>query len=343
MINRKTCLIVGAGASADLNFPVGKALKDQVAETLAGKNKATSNWFHHCITLQNGNNQALASDILRRAASYEHQIKGAASIDNFLDQHRDDQELVMAGKAAIFYQIAAAEQNSLIGRTFLSGQMQEAAVNYFINPLMQFVSRNHTRDDVLNSIANISFITFNYDRAIERAVSIWLSNNFRIPFDETLSKLNIIHVYGSLAEYDGSSLNNYFEARSQGPLLNPQIEVPRLANRIRLFTEQSETAFRQQVRKEIESSRTTIYLGFGFEEQNVRFLGSGGPGSRVFATVYDMSDPNQKAVTDSIRRMHGINRANVDNFIDVVPGKCAKLFSEHYFAIASAIGSTFDA
>ncbi len=338
MINRKTCIVVGAGASADVGFPLGVKLKAEVAEILSGRDPSTKDWFLGCVALQNGNQRRAAEDVLARCARYRDQIIGAASVDNFLDQRRNDQEMVLAAKAAIYFAISRAEQSCVIGRKLRGQAIQSAAPDYFINPLMNFVSRGHTREDILESLRNLTFVTFNYDRAIERSVVIWLKENFHIDSSETLKFLDVKHVYGSLGTYDPLEAGNYFDFQGQFPMSNPHIEIAKFAGRISLFTEQTNAKIRSEIIDALRGAKTVFYLGFGFEEQNTRLLKCGS-NSAIFATTYGMGAANSDSVQRIIGVNHGIIKPNIENFITLFDGKAKALFQEHYFDIASAIGS----
>ena len=101
MISRKAAIIVGAGASFDLGMPLGSGLKKRVATVLLDERSERAHFFRAALMKVFDGNQELVSRAIRHSSKFADAMAASASIDNFLDQHRDAVEFVIAAKLAI--------------------------------------------------------------------------------------------------------------------------------------------------------------------------------------------------------------------------------------------------
>jgi hypothetical protein len=111
---RRNVIVVGAGASKEFELPTGKELKSLIAKTADiefedGYRLITGN--HEIVdtlkVLANSKNPS-SNDInryLHAAWQIRDNMPLAPSIDNFIDTHRDNVDLVEFGKIAIAHSI----------------------------------------------------------------------------------------------------------------------------------------------------------------------------------------------------------------------------------------------
>lgn len=176
MINRKIALVVGAGASKDVGLPLGWELKIGIADCLTFKSNSMSlvlndqnRDIHKCIANFSGGDQAVFERLIRKANFIAQNMKVSASIDNFLDTHRDDAEILWLGKLAIADRTFKEECHSSLSNTNMrKGRIIDESEEYFINEFLKLLVKGHPLGEISRSSSNVTFVIFNYDRCIER-------------------------------------------------------------------------------------------------------------------------------------------------------------------------------
>lgn len=301
MLSEPTLIIVGAGASFELGLPTGLTLKDQVANRLN-------------ITFPNGYSQKSGDDeiaelLKRRAVSAGKQgwnhllhkcwrirdaLPGALSIDNVLDAHNADPDLIYAGKLAIVKSILEGERKSKLfgnGSQYGTNVFQKAVGTWLI-PFFQLLTENVRKDDVEKIFDNLHVISFNYDRSIERFLpeALGLYYGLDQPTSEQLaSRLKIIHPYGSV----GSLFRHGEIFSSYG---DDQARIDLLADHIRTFSEGlANVELKASIQKAYSAASQLIFLGFAFHPINMQLLQADGPTAarKIFATTFGFGQPAQ--------------------------------------------------
>lgn len=331
MIKNKTVIVVGAGASKDLGLPLGTELKSKISTYLRNGSELREVFP---VLVKPGEN----TGELQKAASFiSKNVERAASIDNFLDNHSGSEEITLVGKLAIAACIARAEHDAALNapdaqlsrhKRNVSGD--EVNAKYFLEDLLPLVVRNHTVGDVVDSLKNLTFVIFNYDRCIERYILLWLSRNFDQDMGEVVKQnVGFHHVYGQLDEYE---FKDHFSLRTSNPdfFLNPHSELPKIASRLKIFSEQKDAKVVSVINEKMLSARAVLFVGFAFEEQNMSlFKDSRGPGSKsVFATSFGFSEPDQRLIENELRN----KLARYEENTHVAAVKGAALF--HHFSMA---------
>src|ERR1051325_5256636 len=122
MFNKKTLLVVGAGASKEVDIPTGSELKQSIADRLDLRFAMSNEQKSGDPTIY----EALAEAIRResqRGSITPYILAGqrihaamplAPSIDAFIDAHHGDKHLELCGKLAIVRAILRAERKSLL-------------------------------------------------------------------------------------------------------------------------------------------------------------------------------------------------------------------------------------
>lgn len=254
MVQQKTVLILGAGASHPYGFPLGLELS-QLIYSKAKSISPEDAWGLYNIKKNN---------IISFSESFKK--SGVSSIDEFLFTRP---EFIEIGKSLIANVLLPFEDESKLFDIFGS----EVKENWYRSYLIQsLISSNKLSGFSSNQL---SIITFNYDSSLEHFLFTSLKNRFN-ESDENiaveLNQLKIIHVHGQLGflpwqkhnvidsviEYGGKSYKYSFLSAAKHIKIiheaNPASEEFKIATEL------------------IEDANSVYFLGFGFHPENLRRL-----------------------------------------------------------------------
>jgi hypothetical protein len=347
MFQQKTLFIVGAGASAEVGFPIGSELTAQIASELRafGDRERPYNYGSGGNRIDRALARRPSTPIdfrelmaLRETASLiEQAMPLAKSIDSYIDDHASDPNTELLGKLAIAARIFDAERgsqlflnlegkNSRLDWTFLSSK--------WFGKFFSILTAGRPNKNPETLFENISFIVFNYDRCIEQFILQSLMNYFRLPLHEAsqiLKRCVIKHPYGSLGPLDDSqsSVANVFggsvpSERSDG------IHLLNMAGRLKTFTERiTEEAELAEIKELVQDARTIVFLGFAFHQQNMDLLDPGTEGNveRVFATMYRVPKPEQQILFRRIAKI--MRQPSAAAAIQVEPTECSVMLGDY--------------
>ncbi len=354
MFESDTLFVVGAGASAEIGLPVGAALLEAIAEKLKisfqGGFRQTSGDpdIAEVIRLYARRRNENQNLYYQKARMIDGAVPIAPSIDNFLDAHKKDEHLQFCGKLGIVASILEAERKSKLFVDEVNGGHDDLSRlnGSWYTLFMKILVERVDLDEIESVFDNVSFITFNYDRCIQRFLHVALQKYYGIDSGRAanlISKLEIIHPYGSIGRLPfegGSSVVPYGARLDEAALIEA-------AGRIRTFTEQIEDfEFLEAIRQSVSGAETLVFLGFGFHPQNMELLSGGSMinARRAYATSYLCSNGDIEVF---IRQIHAMLEddfspgKDFDGYsVDVrVPAglKCADLLSEFSRSIPRAI------
>ncbi len=334
----KTIIIVGAGASAELGLPVGSVLKQQISNRLM---RAQDNTPVRDPVLYQAAHSFLYQGVLRhqklfRAANLiSEALPLATSIDNFLDAHRDDQDIQLMGKLAIVRSILEAEQNSPLhrenGRPAID--FEKLSATWYVK-FFRLLVENCTVEDLPERFTQVRLVVFNYDRCIERFLVLALIQYFDVSGEvaaDLLSKIEIVHPYGVVGSFD---LRRPDTVTPFGYIPNSEQALV-LAEQILTFSENvSKTSLELPVRAEdIWTARRVVFLGFAYHDLNLRLLfpdkifentHAGMKSIEYLGTAYGVSASDVKSLETYVR-----SRFRTDSEIWFTPKKCTDFFDEH--------------
>jgi hypothetical protein len=275
----------------------------------------------------------------QKARMIEGAVPVAPSIDNFLDAHKKDERLQFCGKIGIVASILEAERKS---KLFFGEPSRERVDLGRLNgtwytAFMKMLDERVDLDEIESVFDNVSFITFNYDRCIQKFLHVALQKYYGIDSRraaDLISKLEIIHPYGSIGRLPfegGPSAVPYGAKLDESALIEA-------AGRIRTFTEQMEDEDSlMAIHESVRRAETLVFLGFGFHPQNMELLsvGIGNNVRRAFATSFCCSNGDIEVFIRQIRAMLGDEHNQGGTFdgyaVDVrVPFglQCSQLLSE---------------
>ncbi len=334
-MSQKTVFVIGAGASKEVDLPIGSELKKSIANTLTFTNENThgvpDTGDRIIIRTFLLNNEYLplfkASEVIRRA------MPQAPSIDNFLDIRSNDELIVFCGKLAIVRTILEAE-----GQSRLSGENIDFDKNEdtWFNSFFQQLTENCKSEGLKERLKSIALIIFNYDRCIEHYLYHAIQNYYSLSSEETVSLLkclDIFHPYGVVGLLPWQTSSNSIQF---GATPKPE-QLIKLSQRIKTFTEGTDESSSQitSIRSYIETSRRLIFLGFAFHPLNMDILFPiiydnthvVRERKNIYATFMGISLEDQQYITEDLKERLRINKNDMD--LIKIKGNaysCAKLF-----------------
>ncbi|NOU07881.1 MAG: hypothetical protein HOO99_17035 [Hyphomicrobiaceae bacterium] len=297
MFKPNTVFIVGAGASVDFGFPVGRALKTEISNLFhRSKNSSIGRSLidvefskfleEYCAIvaphLKIRNLFSLNSEILEACQRIRSGLPFAPSIDNFIKNRNDDLLIVACAKAAIAWKIFSYERVAAArlaagidphGRRIDIADVKLDGTWHQIFCEQLFTAT--TKVEIQEALSRVKIISFNYDRCIEQILRIALMGTFSLSEHEAsilANQVEVLHPYGDLGPlaYDNSSTpvsyGAFNERYDQGT-----VEQFLVACRsIKSFYE--EPNLKERITATIDASDTLVFLGFGYHSQNLNLL-----------------------------------------------------------------------
>jgi hypothetical protein len=318
MLRTRTTLIVGAGASAELQFPSNAELLARVIQGYDFKRTASD------TSTRDG--QLLLRNIYKLAERLNKKVEEVAaaaerlrnacrlgrSIDTVLEQYDHDPLVVACGKLAITFFLGQAEARSnlkdaprLEGELPLQGKIAE----YWIYQLGQLITSGVPRSRIGQTLEQLTIINFNYDRSIEHFLPYALVMAYGIDLKEAqqvvADKLDIVHPHGAIGRLPWQT--------GDAPQAEWGVEQPwnihAIAAQLKSLNERSadRNALRD-IRLSVASAKRLVFLGFGFQPQNVDLLFENTLSHHpdVLISTYGMSAGNTATVAQMIRRLAGL-------------------------------------
>lgn len=348
MFKSKTCFVVGAGASEELNFPIGKGLTADIAKLIHIEAdfgfplKKGDPQIYQTLQILHRTPEWKENTFLRSGRELAEAMELAPSIDTFLQTHIDNAEYKILGKLGIAQAILQAERKCKLHAAKGGPVRYGDIANTWYVSLAQHLFSGIPADNPASAFDNVSFIIFNYDRCLEvfliRAVSVY----FRIPMSEAqkiVSKVEILHPYGSIGPLDDSGPESAVFGDNEADLVA-------VTKRILTFSESVEDDdLVQNTKRLIRESETLVFLGFAFHEQNMDLLGDELPKQekksavrRVYATTFGMSASDMQVVKAQIAHLlRGRPQKERDDYtIEMFSGKCRDLFAEYWRSLSAS-------
>lgn len=340
-MSHKTVFIIGAGASKEVNLPIGSQLKNSIADLLT-------------FTGEDGyNGTGTGSEIIAKAfriKDYQSNrffeaskvicgaMPQALSIDNFLDARSEDDSIIFCGKLAIVDAILKAEAKSLLsGKKIDFAKIENTWFNSFFQQLME----NCKPKDLEERMNSIALIIFNYDRCIEHYFYHALQNYYSISSEaasKLLQKIDIYHPYGVVGLLPWQTSDNSNSIQYGATPEPDQLIV--LSQQIKTFSEGTDDTSSQikSIRSYVKSSKRLVFLGFAFHQLNMDLLSpipkDNGPSARdrkhIYATGFDISFNDRNDIGRDLKVRLGINSTNEDLVnIEIHNDTCAELFKQN--------------
>ena len=337
MFKRRTLFIVGAGASQEVDFPLGATLAKSIGQRLIRHvDKATREATYNNSELYGQLRRTFPNEINEYFVAARQITEGihlAKSIDDFLNIHSADDRVKTVGKAAIVRSILQAERNSdlFVDQSNIYNKLDFAKVEdtWFVK-LMRVLGPDVPLKHVEALFEQVMFIVFNYDRCLEHFLIHALQALYGITAEtakKIVANISIVHPYGTVGELESV------------PFGGPDVNEPnyfQLASRIKTYTEQIEDGgIVETMHEMMQVAQCIVFLGFAYGEQNMDLLKPRTPIERspVFGTSYGLSQSDRAAVSARIFQMMKppppatlYTDSLVQLGIDI---KCTRLFDEY--------------
>jgi hypothetical protein len=251
----KTLFVIGAGASAEFNFPTGtdlmnrikgKLVYDEAISSLADKEIHRALLTHVNRTPPSAAVIYGLNDYVDAARQINRAMPLSASIDTYMDDHRSDARIQLCGRLAIVKAIMEAEGISKFIFTPESAPRLPPGImssvdfdklnnSWFVRFFRILKGGGVSKENVAAIFNNISIISFNYDRSVEYMLVGGLHYYYGILESEAeviLQTLRIIHPYGTVGPWHEGDDHLPF-----GQIADGLDDLLKLANRIRTYTE----------------------------------------------------------------------------------------------------------
>lgn len=305
MFNSKVVFVLGAGASAEINMPVGRGLADIIARKMSlafdNAGRLVGNGDHRLfdqVAEIIGQDEAI-----RAATRLANGLPFVKSIDEFLDYNNVDQSLVNMGKAAIVRSILEAEHGSKLIDTTTNPTRPTFTVSGAYFSWLIHLIRMLGQSSPVRLIENATFINFNYNRSLEFFLLNAIRSLYAISEDDAkvlVASADIFHPYGTVGK-----LKVFDNANGVAYGWSLGASQP-LANRIRTYTEEvKEQARLKKVHESLQNANVLVFLGFAFHQQNMDLLrppNGLGP-KKIFATTHGISEADCTVVGSRLAKL----------------------------------------
>ncbi|UCC95105.1 MAG: hypothetical protein JSW40_09925 [Candidatus Omnitrophota bacterium] len=308
MIEHKTVLVLGAGASKPFGFPIGLDLKEEILITLKEKRNKILEGL--------GNPNLIRSFIDKLSIAPEY------SIDAFLET-QSDPVIIDFGKLAIAAILLPHEQEKFLFNNYQGRGEEKEYFNWY----------RHLWNEMKTSFddfeKNLSIITFNYDRSLEHFLYRVLKQKNPGKKDEEYKKklgnIPIIHVYGKLGylpwdcpeeerpvPYD---YNWDYIDRDCVRICEQEEFIENAASKIQIIHENEKIKDEELIRLTLKNTKRIYFLGFGFNQINMdRILGDiKRSDCEIKGTIYKMS---LKSKNIAQKRLHTFKNHDRWRFFD---------------------------
>ncbi|MDR1895224.1 MAG: hypothetical protein LBR10_00345 [Prevotellaceae bacterium] len=361
MIN--TVFVIGAGASHEIDMPLGSVLKKQIAQlfkrdsaeiSISAHQNPKKNVYQSLELYQTGTIQRTSQRLIvgDNTPEWVKNLILAESIDNFINNHRDKEDLVVTCKVGIIQAILQTEEKSKLfdnrpKSNFYKLPMyfKDIEDTYYV-ALWKKLIEGCLYHELVERLKQITFIVFNYDRSLEYFLYNAIKEYYEIDDKESakaVNGINIIHPYGQVGFLDCL----HEDGIHYGSLSTPE-KICGLVHEIKTFTEtvNPDNETYKKMYKSISAAERLIFLGFAYHAQNLQLLFPEGlydensqfrknkyPTRRsaleIYGTCFGLSDVDQQYVKG---KLNGITEnVAIRGFFD---GECRKFFSEYNLALS---------
>lgn len=305
MLQSRTLLILGAGASKEAGFPLGLELRDQLTAMLSivfssDRQLSGDRVLGRYLQSLTQDDEAKALRLLEAARMVSRKLPQVPSIDALLSILSDPDAVAIA-KAAICVAISRAEGDSLVNKGSEPGYDAKYFSKLSATWYGKFFELLHQRvpASALNMLfEELTVISFNYDRSFEEYLFRAVQNLYDLSSEDSASlvrNLQVIHPYGRIAPLDWEQRGGL----KYGGI--PSVERAEVA--IKTFSEQiADDRLQTRMDEAIQNSERVIFLGFGFLEENMDVLDPGLQMRRkpLRGTAYGFSESNRDLVEDQL-------------------------------------------
>lgn len=336
MLRKKTTFVLGAGASSELGFPLGRDLQLDIQASARRESSRLSSLAHYPTENDLGTVPQYLSAlghkreaILWALSRIGEGLSLSASIDTFLYNNRHDQAVIDCGKLYVLDSILRAERKSPLyseeqaqvfcerlhkaqrdGRRYSNTHqiswIDVAIGESYLAPIWAELSASHGIRDIERVFDNVAFVNFNYDRSLEECLGLFLCRTFGVLHNEAaaiVDKVNMVRPYGS-----PHGRQAYSSTATRFGSSDSIMPAEAITN-FRTFTESVEKDVANRAQRLVADSNILVFLGFAFHPQNLDLLQvSDCAPKSVFFSHYGDSDENRSALRVELAERLGPQR-----------------------------------
>ena len=312
MFRRPTVIVVGAGASYDLGFPLGDQLRYKISAALSeirveyGRLIGPNDLLSSMRSASKGQNLDINAYV-QAAEKISSHVLYARSIDEFVDHFQDQRAVVELSKIAICKLILESEKKSKIFAYNVINNISEVNHGFldkndvWLKQIWYMMREGVPRHRPIDLFHNLTFINFNYDRSLETFLTRALTDMFSLSVSDAenlISNAPIYHPYGKVGRLTGS----LHEGAPYGG--HEQVDLWSLAQGIRTYCESEDSAATLEFQQLLANAAHIVFLGFAYRQLNLDLLKSVGDGSiGVYGTSIGIPDENHDGI---ISRLSGV-------------------------------------
>lgn len=336
MFKEKTVFVLGAGSSKEVGMPLGTELKQKIVSMYAyhghnGKIFQARDKIAD-LALKQVLNEKQIKEIFEQ---FNRALQTVDSIDDYLARFPNDSDLQLCAKVGIVSSIINSEKKSYLSNPVNTG-VNGTWLPLFLKNLIKQISIEEVDDYLFN---NLTIINFNYDRCLERYLSIGLSDAYSIDFMETsewVKRLRILRPYGCIGSFWKDN-DNYVEFGELSGTESLKAEkLVALSKGILTYSEKNDQEeLYKEIREVIFQATNVIFLGFGFHDQNMDLIKQktnavSNNHRNVFSTMLGLSDNDQLRLELDLKDLVKVNRLIELNFYKENQG-CFQFFQNNRF------------
>ncbi len=275
-------------------------------------------------------------------------LPSSFSIDNFLDENRENKFIEAAGKLAIVKTIWKEEADSkmFVAPNNIHNELNLADLRgTWYTKLSSLIFEGCTKKTLGDRLSRLTLIIFNYDRCVEHFLFWAIRLTYGMTNGEAadvMKRLTIYHPYGSVGglPYLTTSNEVYFGNAEER---NDPWEITK---GLKTFTEGVESQQTTAIRQAVLEANMVIFLGFAFHSLNMALLydpkkppSYRGSTKHYYGTVLGRGKPDIQLLEARVKAM--CKMADVIGqprdrkpMANLVPVKCHQLFDEYHASFA---------
>lgn len=281
MFRSNTTFVIGAGASAEFNLPVGAQLAENIRKNATLRNEGSLTYLVDAnlrYAIQRSWPELNRNDVSVAMRRIWEAIDTSVSIDAFIHRNSRDENVVLMGKALIAWNIAQAEAQSLMRPITWNGKheaMDRTLIsNTWIGKFMRILFDGVSNPEDI--VRQVNIICFNYDRCIEYYLRETISVAYKITKAaawDIVNRMTIIHPYGSIGGIPLDDMDNTANFLPFAMKVDDRFPLRAVAERIITYTEQlHDRDLIAGIHSAVMDAQNLVFLGFGFNNQNMDLL-----------------------------------------------------------------------
>ncbi|MEQ9461908.1 MAG: hypothetical protein RIG82_13250 [Phycisphaeraceae bacterium] len=287
MITKPTVLILGAGASVDVGYPLAGGLVDEIVALSHQKEvMSPAEWY---AARDGGEYRYLTSKQQLEEACKEFANKlsasGCPSIDTFLESRED---LRVVGKFLIAKIIKHKEYK-------YPNFNRDGAKKWYQSLLQSIVSGCKDPLDAITK-TDLRIITFNYDRSLEYFLMSALSERCNISEDAAIAKMRESNLYplhlhgdlGSLETYEYGEIKDDVSIKKASQNIRVVSELNDLSGNERSFVSEEF----KEANEQLQAAERIIFMGFSYDPISIdrfNFFNNISSKTEIHLLTYKMS------------------------------------------------------